>query len=469
VTASTAGRQREECSPPTIFSGSLRGTTIGIVIVIMMIAFEEMAVAPALPTIARDLHGLGGYGWAFTGFLIANIVGMIASGQASDRVGPRLPITLGMIAFFGGLVIAGTATTMTQLVGARMVQGLGGGLLITASYVVIGQTYPERLRPKVFAATSSAWVVPSLVGPLVSGAVTQHLSWRWVFFGLLPFVGAGCVLLLPVLRTLHSPERKRGDERRDRWRIVRALGVAAGVAALENAGQHPSPLSLVAGGAGLVALVWGLHRLLPAGTFRIAPGVAAPIGLRGLLTGSFFAVESMVPLSLTVQHGYGATVAGLPLACAGLAWAGGSWWQGRTVAGDESRRRVRLLRAGFALIALAAGLVAIAELPSAPGWLIYPAWGIAGCGAGFAMSTTSVLMLRQTTDAERGAHSAALQVSDTSAAALTTGLAGVLVAAAARGSLGYTTAFTTLDLAMAAVALLGCAVAGRARSAPVVG
>ncbi len=172
----------------SIFSGRLRIASGGLITLITMIAFEAMAVGPALPTAARELHGLSAFGWAFTAFLIANVFGMVVAGQLSDAHGPRRPMIAGIVMFLAGLVIAGTATTMVQLVLARGVQGLGSGLLITASYVLIGETYPSHLQPKVFIATSGAWLLPSLVGPLVSGTLTQHASWRWVFLGLVPFV-----------------------------------------------------------------------------------------------------------------------------------------------------------------------------------------------------------------------------------------------------------------------------------------
>src|SRR5439155_27054040 len=129
-------------APRSIFTGPLRATSGGILILITLIAFEAMAVSAALPTAARDLHGIGGYGWAFTGFLVANVVGMVVAGQVSDSHGPRAPLVAGMLAFVIGLVTAGTAVTMVQLVTGRVVQGLGSGLLITATYVVIGETYP---------------------------------------------------------------------------------------------------------------------------------------------------------------------------------------------------------------------------------------------------------------------------------------------------------------------------------------
>ena len=447
----------------SIFGPPLRATTLGLLILITLIAFEAMAVSAALPTAARAVHGLSAFGWAYPGFLVANVVGMVAAGQLSDSVGPRVPLVAGLGCFLAGLVVSGTATTMAQLVAGRVVQGLGGGLIITAIYVVIGQAYPEALRPKLFAATSSAWVVPSLVGPVVSGALAQHASWRWVFLGLVPFVVVGAVLLVPVLRNLHrvGTAGRLADPRR----LLRALGVAAGIAALEQAGQHPSVASAPIAAAALLALGWGIRPLLPRGTLTVQPGVSAPIAMRGLLAGAFFGIESTVPLSLTLQHGYGATLAGLPLTCAGFSWATGSWWQGRVDDARRPQQRVRLIRAGFAFVALGGGLMSAAAVPGLPGWLAYPAWMLAGLGAGLAMSSVSVLMLKFTNDADRGADSAALQVSDTTAGAITTGIAGVLVAAATRGAISATAGFVALDLAMCAVALAGAALARRARAA----
>jgi MFS family permease len=454
---------QDQAAAPTLFGGPLRTTTSGILVLITFVAFEAMAVAVALPTAARALHGLEQYGWAFTGFLAASVLGMVVSGQVSDARGPRLPLIAGIVAFLSGLLLAGTATAMLQLVAGRFVQGLGGGLLITAVYVVIGTEYPESLRPRFFAALSSAWVVPSLVGPIVAGAVTQHLGWRWVFLGLLPLVAVGAVLMVPVLLSLHAPGARPTPGSRPVQRILRAMAVAAGVSALAHAGQSPSPVAVAAGAVGLLAMVWGLRTLLPRGTFGVRPGVSAPVALRGLFAGAFFGMESVVPLSLSQQHGYGPLAAGLPLACGGVAWATGSWWQGRTSPVAEEVRRVRLMRAGFALITACAVLVVITAHPSVPGWLIYPAWAMGGLGAGMAMTSASVLLLKFTNDADRGADSAALQLSDATASALTTGVAGVFVAAAVRGLVGYTTAFVGIAAVMAVVALGGLLLAGRVR------
>jgi predicted MFS family arabinose efflux permease len=252
----------------------------------------------------------------------------------------------------------------------------------------------------------------------------------------------------------------------DPRRVLWALVVALGVGAFEAAGQHPSAVSLVVVAAGLAAVFWGLHGLLPAGTFRVRPGVPTPVALRGLLAGAFFGCEAVVPLMLQTQHGLGPTAAGLPLSCAGVSWAVGSWWQGRAHAGDIAAHRVRLLRAGFACVAAAIALVAVTSLPGASPWLAYPAWLLSGLGAGLAMPTSSVLLLNHTTDAARGSDSAALQLADTTMSALTTGVAGILVAAAAREAIGYTGAFVSLDLAMVAIAVTGIVASGRAGTVP---
>src|SRR3954465_12250383 len=105
--------------PTSLFSSRVRAPTLAVLIIMSLIAFEAMAVAAALPTAARDLHGLGSYGWAFTGFLVANVGGMVVSGQLSDGHGPRRALIAGLVCFATGLVLSGTAVSMTQFIGGR--------------------------------------------------------------------------------------------------------------------------------------------------------------------------------------------------------------------------------------------------------------------------------------------------------------------------------------------------------------
>jgi len=442
----------------SIFAARYRGTTIGVLLLMTIIAFEAMAVATALPTAARSLHGLASYGWAFTGFLITSVIGMVVSGIRSDRRGPRLPLGAGLLLFVGGLVVASLAGSMELLILARVVQGFAVGLLITAMYVVMGEVYSDSVRPRVFAALATAWIVPGLVGPTAAGWVTEQLSWRWVFGGLAPFAAIGGLLLLPAVRRLRSG---CGDAPGDLRRIWFAVLTAAGIAGVAEAGAHQNSLSLAAAALGLVAMLYGLYRLLPAGTGTFRAGVPAAVAFRGVLAGVFVGMEVLVPLSLTVQWHFKPTMAGLPLMLTAIAWAAASQIQGRS-------RRVRkavFVRLGLLLMAVGGLGMALVASRTAPGWVAFTIWPVAGAGAGFGITTVSVALMEYTNDADRGSDAASLQLSDSSGSAVTAAFSGAMVSLAAQGRISYGTGFAITFLTMAGLAILVSARAGRLRAA----
>ncbi len=439
----------------SIYAGRFRITTIGIIVLMTIIAFEAMAVATALPTAARSLHGLAAYGWSFTGFLVASIVGMVVSGMYSDLRGPRAPLTVGLTIFISGLVLASLAPAMWVLVLARVLQGLATGLLITAMYVTMGEVYPDSLRPRMFAALAGAWVVPGLVGPVVAGWITEQLSWRWVFGGLAPFAAIGGVMMLPAIRTL----RRHGahGSLASPARIGYAVLAAAGIAGLANLGENHSAGSLVLGVLALGSTVIGMRRLLPRGTARFRAGVPAAVAYRGVLAGVFFGMESIVPLTLTVQHHYSPTLSGMPLMLTALTWAAGSQIQSRLAV----TARPLLVRAGLLCIGVAGLGMALVAARTLPGWGAFVAWPIGGLGAGFALTSASVALLEFTNDADRGRDSSSLQLADSGASALCTAFSGAFVAAAAHGSLSYATGLSVVFVVMAVLAWLTLPRAGR--------
>ncbi len=450
----TATAERSGSSPaPSVFRGRHRGTTIGVVIVVTLVAFEAMAVATAMPTAVRQLHGLAYYSWPFTAFFVSSVVGIVVSGDIADRTGPARPVIVGL----GGLLVAGTAPGMFLFVAGRAVQGLGAGVVVTALYVMIGQAYEDADRPKVFVALSAAWVLPSVLGPAAAGLITEHLTWRLVFLGLPPFIVVGALLLVPTLRRL-VPQRagRPGAVSRALW----SVSAAAGILLLQYAGQHPHWAALGFAAGGLILLAPALRRLLPAGTLRLGVGLPAVVAFRGLLGGAFFGAEAFLPLTLTTVHGFGPAQAGLPLTLTALGWTAGSWWQGRKEAGE----RHRLIRAGFVVVAVAVLGLAVVAQPAVNGWVVAPVWMVAGVGMGLAMSTISVLVLRFAAPGQQGFASSALQISDVLSASICVGLAGVILGLVARGGRGMSAGVVVVNALLAMFAVTGAIFAGRARA-----
>jgi MFS family permease len=409
-----------------VLSAGFRGTTFGIVMVVTLLAFESMAVGTVMPTVATDLDGLSLYAWGFSATLIMSLLSTVLAGGWIDRSGPARPVMIGLGTFVAGLLVAGTAPSMWLFVAGRAVQGLGTGVSLVAIYVVIARVYPEELRPRVFAALSAAWVLPSLIGPAIGGLVAEHADWRLVFLGLVPLVVPPTLLLVPALRGIDQAE---GAPSADKRRPVAAVAVAAGAGILLYGLDRPGWTMALAVAAGLASLGFGLPKLLPAGTLRLRRGLPSVVLVRGLLSGAFIGMDVFIPLALTRLHGFSASQAGVVLTVGGLGWSAASQIQGRS-----ARPREFYARLGAVLVA--AGIVFAAIAVQVSGWLAAPAWIISGAGMGFAISSLSVLLLGLSPESEQGVNSSALQISDTLGSSLVVGVAGALVAGFGADRLG---------------------------------
>lgn len=394
-----------------VLGRSYRALSIGIVSVVLLIAFEATAVGTAMPVAARELDGVALYAFAFSGYFTTSLFGMVLAGQWADRRGPLGALAGGIAGFGAGLLLSGTAGAMWQFILGRAVQGFGGGLVIVALYVVVGRAYPERLRPAIMAAFAAGWVVPSIVGPLAAGAVTEHLGWRWVFVGIPVLVVFPLVLALPQIRRRASGpvDDDKGQAAFDRRRIRLALGISLGAGLLQYAAQDLRPLSLLPGLAGVALLVPAVLGLLPRGTYRAARGLPSVVLLRGVAAGSFVAAESFVPLMLVTQRGLSPTLAGFSLAAGGGTWALGSWVQSRA---RVEPYRERLMTGGMVLVAAAIAAAPSVLIHSVPVWTVAVAWGFGCFGMGLVISSTSVLLLHLSAPEEAGTNSASLQISD---------------------------------------------------------
>ncbi|WP_431044165.1 MFS transporter [Streptomyces sp. P1-3] len=451
----------------TVLGRRFRALTLGIISVVSLIAFEASAVNTAMPVAAHALDGVDLYAYAFSAYFTASLFAMALSGEWCDRKGPLAPLFTGIAGFGAGLVVSGSAQQMWMFVAGRAVQGVGGGLVIVALYVVVGRAYPERLRPAVLAAFSAAWVLPVIVGPLIAGTVTERIGWRWVFLSIPVLVLPPLLVMLPALRGLPPGERTPAVNRR---RILLALAVAAGAGLLQYAGQDLAWVSLIPAALGLALLVPCVLRLLPRGTFRAARGLPSVILLRGIAAGAFLGAESFAPLMLVTERGLSATLAGLSLTGGGLTWALGSYTQSRP---RMEPYRERLMGLGLLLIAAAVALAPLALLDGVPVWTVAAAWVLGGYGMGLAIASASVLLLKLSAPEDAGSNSASLQVSDALGNIILVGLSGVLFVAfgggqapsggeAASGG-GHPAAFAAVYATMAVAALVGAYVTTRLR------
>jgi MFS family permease len=430
--------------------------TIGLVLLITAIAFEALAVSTAMPVVSRELNGVRLYGLAFSGFMLANLVGIALGGPLSDRTGPARPMVVGLTLFGAGLLVSGLAPSMGVVVIGRVVSGLGSGAVFSTAYVVIGLGYPESARPRMFAVISSAWVVPSLVGPVIAGSVADHWTWRAVFLALAPFMALDAALVLPGMRGLVVPERDH-DPLPIANAVLLALGAGVMVAGFNRfSGNVLVAAVLVVGG--LAVAIGPFRRLVPPGTLRARGTLPTAVAMRGLLAFSFFTFDAFLPLTLTSLRGVSPTRAGLTLTAGGLSWATGAWVAERRVLVWGWRRTVA---SGVCSILAGIGTSALVLVSSVPVWVAPLGWLLAGLGMGLAYPTFGLIVLEEAAAGQVGKASSALQLTDVLGVAVGTGMAGAAVAFTVAGGWGRRPGIEVADAMTVVVGLVALAAAFR--------
>ena len=439
------------------FAPARRALSVGIVLGVLLIAFESLAVATALPTLARELDGLKLYGWPLSAFFMGFMVGTVGLGALADRDGPGRPVTLALLLFGAGLLIAGLAPSMAVLIGGRVIQGLGGGGLIAAAYLVINTAYPDAMRARMLAMLSSAWILPALLGPALSSAITQAWSWRGVFLALLPLVLLAGFLMLPQLSKLRGAGTPLNRARLGAV-VLAAIGVTLGLAGLTELGQGKWLGGLLVIPGALLA-VPALGRLFPARAWRLGTPLSAGYATRFLLAFSFFGTESVLPLGLSELRGLGLLSAGLFLTGGALTWSATSFVQSRFDERTQGRQRPLVVRFGAAAIVLGlSGLLAALLLPGLPLALAAGCWGLGALGMGLAFPAHTLVVMQHAPEGQHGEVSGTLQLSDMLGSALGAGLGGALVAAlGVAGGIPWQVGLTVI---LAALVLV---VAGRMR------
>jgi MFS family permease len=449
-----------------LWSPARRALTVGLVLTITLVAFEALAVSTVMPVVVRDLGGLDLYGWVFSAFFLSSLIGIVVVGVLIDRGGLIRPFVGGLGLFGVGLAIGALAPSMPVLIAGRILQGFGAGTIAPTAYVAIGRSLPETLRARMFATLSTAWVLPGVMGPAIAGIVAEHATWRAVFFGLIPLIVVSGALAVDGLRHVPAADAAGGQAghalaAESARRLPRALRLALGatltLAGLSSAGAVGAAALVV---AGLAVGIPAFRSLVPAGTLRAHGRLQSAILLRGLATFTFFAVDAYIALLLVGWRGLSPTESGIALTAGTLAWTVGAWVQARHIGRYGAARFVGV---GLATVVLGICATAAVLIPAVPVIWAVPAVTIAGLGMGLAYAPLSLVVLSEATPGAEGSATAALQLSDTIGTALGTGVAGAIVAAAARAGVATWVGLAGAFAVAIVVGLLGVSLSPRLR------
>src|SRR5215212_8186702 len=199
---------------PKLFTGQHLPLVLGVIGLVTLGAFENRAVGTALPTMVREFDALGSFGLANAAPNASYLISLAIAGLWSDRRGPIPTLRAGAISFTLAQLLVGTATAMPMVIAGRLLSGLAEGLLDVSLMVLVARALPAVLRPRMFSLFAAMWILPSVLGPVLTGVVTEQFGWRWVFLGALVLLVPSWLLLRPAMRQsadAPAPERSAED------------------------------------------------------------------------------------------------------------------------------------------------------------------------------------------------------------------------------------------------------------------
>ncbi|KAF7675292.1 multidrug resistance protein fnx1 [Alternaria burnsii] len=183
---------------------------LSLAVAVLLVALDITIVTTALPTISAEFNSASGYTWIGSAYLIAQSAATPIWGKISDIFGRKPILLLTNAIFFVGSLLAGVSVNMDMLIASRVIQGIGGGGLITLVNIAISDLFSVRDRGQYFGIIGGVWALASSLGPVVGGLFTQKVSWRWCFYINLPFDGVAFLILLFFLdvKTPRTPLRE---------------------------------------------------------------------------------------------------------------------------------------------------------------------------------------------------------------------------------------------------------------------
>ena len=300
-------------------TGSMRLVLVSVGLLLLLASLDQSIVATALPTIVADLGGLEHLSWVVTAYILTSTIVAPLYGKLGDLYGRRNTIFVSVALFLIGSALCGMATSMTYLIVARAIQGLGGGGLFVLALSVVGDVVPPRERGKVQGVFAAVFSVSSVLGPLAGGWLSENANWHWIFFINIPL---GLIALVGFAASF-KPRGIRTSHRIDWWGAVMltlALGALTLVTSLGGRSfgwTSPMALSLAAlTVVAAVAFVMIENRakepILPMWLFRMNTFWVTSI-LGFVVGAAMFGAITFVPIYLQIAKGATPTGSGLQL------------------------------------------------------------------------------------------------------------------------------------------------------------
>jgi EmrB/QacA subfamily drug resistance transporter len=178
-------------------------TMLSVLLVMLLAALDQTIVGTAMPRVIAELHGFDHYTWVTTAYLLASTVMVPIYGKLSDLFGRKPIFMVGLTLFLIGSGLSGAAQSMTQLIIFRALQGLGAAALLPIAMAVVGDLFTPRERARWQGVTGGIFALASIIGPTIGGWLTEHASWRWIFYVNLPIgliAMVTLIFLMPPLR-----------------------------------------------------------------------------------------------------------------------------------------------------------------------------------------------------------------------------------------------------------------------------
>ena len=357
--------------------------TIGIMLSLFLASMESTVVATATPTIVGQLGGLKHYSWVFAAYMLASTTTVPLYGKLSDLYGRRRVYVSAMILFLIGSVLCGLANTMTQLIFARALQGVGAGGVMPLAFILIGEMFSLEQRTRMQGVFSGVWGISSIVGPLLGGFLVDSLSWRWVFYiNVVPGLLALALVASAWQDQIQRREKPSVDYAGAGLLMTAVVTLLLGL--LDESGSATRWLLIGASIIFFALLFWVERRaadpILPLHLFR--ERLFAATIAHGTLSGwALFGSVSFIPLFVQTALGTSATQAGVTIAPMLLGWVAASIL-GTRIMLKVGFRRLALL--GTSLLTVGAFLMSRAHADiSQPLLMVFVA--LMGMGMGFSI------------------------------------------------------------------------------------